>query len=206
MSDLHERIDAIFNDFADETQAWGRRNPASWRDEVLATIRDALTDDAVRRAVTNALGRMFRTDGIDSNGYERYKPGDYADEAIRTILATIGIGGPTMRTDERIERVMRAMVECMRQSGTVLYETNRMPTPDDLAGAAVAALDAEPLEDVLTDAGIYDVYVLAVTLEDGSDAWECIVKEPVRERRSGTGATIDAAIRAAIANAKEVER
>lgn len=72
-----------------------------------------------------------------------------------------------------------------------------------MARAALEAIEREPLEDVLNDARIYDVYVLSVTLSDGTDAWEAQIMEPKRDRRWATGATIDEAIRNAVKAANE---
>lgn len=58
---------------------------------ILTAVREAMLTPETKQAVTNALGRMLRVDGPDPNGYERYKPGHYADTAITTILNVLGM-------------------------------------------------------------------------------------------------------------------
>ena len=105
-------------------------------------------------------------------------------------------------SDERVERAMDAMweasgIESWRSDGTATITEHDL---EPMARAAVAALDEEPtLEDVLRNKGIV---AIALDVGRGSDEYRAIAyRHP--ERWEGTGFTVDAAIRAAVANAKE---
>lgn len=118
-------------------------------------------------------------------------------------------------TEQDVERVAEAL--CVAEFDNEYWETLKDGAdgaPDAhtyqrevnhylvMARAALEAIEREPLEDVLNDARIYDVYVLSVTLSDGTNAWEAQIMEPKRDRRWATGATIDEAIRRAVKAAK----
>lgn len=100
-------------------------------------------------------------------------------------------------TDQDVERVAEAIKRAaVDADGTYPMGTGRFYAAQ--ARAALEVMEREPLEDVLDAIG---GYVSEVGRNPGhTDGWQAVVvKEPYQH--FGTGATIDEAIRAAIAAA-----
>ena len=102
-------------------------------------------------------------------------------------------------TEHDVERVAEAM----------FLAGNRLAGPDDmdyadrayyggLARVALDAMEREPLEDVLRAQHVYNIQI-----EPAGPNFYAEVVSAAHDRRTGTGATIDDAIRAAVAAANE---
>lgn len=101
----------------------------------------------------------------------------------------------TEEDEQRVyEEINRAVAKEMRSP-------SRLPQDEFMRHIARVALDAmerEPLEDVLRAQHVYNIQI-----EPAGPNYYAEVVSAAHDRRTGTGATIDDAIRAAVAAANE---